>query len=398
MPSIAPPSATSQNSSLRSPWVPIQRALESTAGAVFVSCLCSGQFPATYVTEGEHQIWEQSEHLAEAIGLEICSWMGNNRSFEVRSVLRDESCMRDPDINTQSVIFIPLRLTITPHDSPDSRFSMDPPPIRLFSRHAVWSEAISDVCPYLATAGIPDNVIKKATDLLERNLPTKVRNTPSGQFTDCWFRIGPDVCPLWRQGGLSDCTGTLRGAAGFNSLNGDGKPRCMGPLTILFDTLSSSVIEVDEDMWPSLAAPPEVAAARASRGPVTRKLVPPTRASSAQTRWWDAVRSLQQELRERKHRPFFETTIERIGSTLKPHVLTVKTVVPEQKRVAWRFDIDHKVYQNRPAVFEPYHSFGTLSISGEVESDLGTIVAIEPVTLIFDTATRAVSEKVGTGP
>jgi len=51
-------------------------------------------------------------------------------------VLRDESCMRDPDINTQSVIFIPLRLTVTPHDNRDSRFSMPAHPLPMMTQGA----------------------------------------------------------------------------------------------------------------------------------------------------------------------------------------------------------------------------------------------------------------------
>lgn len=120
-----------------SPWLGIQKSLESTTMATLRSRQHTGLCPDAYITEWEDQLLKGCEQLAETIGLEICSWTGGDRRYNVSASLKAGFFSYNPDSNSQATISIPLRLSLSCPDDPVSSFEMDPPPLRLFSRRAV---------------------------------------------------------------------------------------------------------------------------------------------------------------------------------------------------------------------------------------------------------------------
>lgn len=67
--------------------------------------------------EWAKQLSKRSDRLAEAIGLEICAWTGDNSAYKVSAALKDNAFKMERDRPTKSTIIIPLRLVvISPHD------------------------------------------------------------------------------------------------------------------------------------------------------------------------------------------------------------------------------------------------------------------------------------------
>lgn len=393
MASFTPCYRNQLGSAQSSPWAGIQRALESTAGSVLLSCKDSREFSESLVEEWEKQLSKRSERLAEAIGLEICSWTGDNRAYKVSAALKDNAFKMEPDRRTKSTIIIPLRLVVTsPHD-PTLCYGMNPPPLRLFSQRVAWEEAVDALGPHFGSEGVPGTMTLKALTLLKANIPAGPLDISSDQLTGGWYEIGAKAWPHFKRARVSDCRGSLRVTGTFSATNA--MTAGIGPLTMFFDTDSATVHVEPRDLFPSLTSPSAAerenessTSGSTAQGGTTRAREP-----SLLARWHDAIEDLKRLF---KNNGMHHVTIAKISDTIVHYPPAVRTIVPEALIADWRFQInvqsENYTYKRR------IHCKGTLVIAGEVVSITGSSADIKPVEQEFDTKTCAEQEHMDREP